>query len=123
MANGDAAASGWTARVAGGAAGHSRIFEWNGYAETGVVNANPYAAGQGFLGWRVPARRVHLALGGGVWGAAQHDGATVDRFDLGPSLRVRWGEFPVDLVVDYRVRVAGNASPGTGVAVTLAGYF
>ncbi|TFU03024.1 hypothetical protein EUV02_07415 [Polymorphobacter arshaanensis] len=123
MSSGTSAPSGWTARLSGGASGRTRGLDWNGYAEAGAVNANPYAAGQAFAGWRLPAHGVRVQAGAGVWGAVQVDGNTVDRLDIGPSLRLHAGTLPVDLIVDYRWRVAGNASPGSGVAVTLAGYF
>jgi|JI6StandDraft_1071083.scaffolds.fasta_scaffold70616_1 hypothetical protein len=123
VSSGTSAPSGWTARLTGGASGRTFGLDWNGYAEAGVVNANPYAAGQAFAGWRLPVRGVRVQAGAGVWGAVQVDGSTVDRLDVGPSLRLHAGTLPVDLIVDYRWRVAGNASPGSGVAVTLAGYF
>ncbi|MGL4541935.1 MAG: hypothetical protein ACRCUI_05455 [Polymorphobacter sp.] len=125
VASGDAAARGWTVRLAGGASGTKGRFEWRGYGEAGLVNANPFVAGQGSAGWRLPVRGVELVAGGGAWGAVQHDGNTVDRLDLGPSVRLRYAgaALPIELSADYRFRVAGNAEPGSGVAVTLATYF
>lgn len=60
-----------------------------------------------------------FSAGLGVWGGAQPG---VYRVDVGPrvSMRVR-KNLRVDL--DWRQRVAGNASPGSGPAVTLAGDF
>jgi len=123
VSSGDSAPSGWTARLSGGASGQVGKLDWNGYGEAGVVNANPYAAGQAFAGWRLPVRGVRVQAGAGVWGAVQVDGSTVDRLDVGPSLRLHAWTLPIDLIVDYRWRVTGNASPGSGFAVTLAGYF
>ena len=55
----------------------------------------------------------------GVWGAAQPG---VYRVDAGPrvTMRVRNN---VRVHVDWRQRLAGNAAPGSGPAVTLAGDF
>lgn len=66
-----------------------------------------------------PAR---VEVGGGAWGGAQR-GAT--RLDVGPSLAV---VFPAEgggarLSLDYRLRVAGRASPGSGPALTLGSRF
>ena len=65
---------------------------------------------------------VRLALGGGVWGAAQRDAA---RFDIGPSatLALPLGKQNVRLALDWRQRVAGDARPGSGLALTLGSDF
>jgi hypothetical protein len=66
-------------------------------------------------------RPVYKQFSGGlgVWGAAQPG---VYRVDAGPrvSMRVRNN---VRVHVDWRQRLAGNAAPGSGPAVTLAGDF
>lgn len=63
-----------------------------------------------------------LSFGGGVWGGAQEGAA---RLDVGPtaSLRFDIGDVPVRLSLDYRARVAGDADPGSGVAVTIVSGF
>lgn len=63
-----------------------------------------------------------VRAGAGVWGGAQKGAA---RLDVGPSAAVHLdlGIAPVRLALDYRVRVAGEAAPGTGVAVTLSTGF
>ncbi len=63
-----------------------------------------------------------FSVGGAAWGGAQ-DGA--ERVDLGPSMRLdlRVGDTPARLSVDYRERVAGDAEPPSGVAVTLSTRF
>ncbi|WP_379554418.1 hypothetical protein [Qipengyuania sp. DGS5-3] len=63
-----------------------------------------------------------FSAGGGVWGGAQEGAA---RLDIGPSANVdlRLGDVPARLSVDYRVRVAGDAQPGSGAAVTLSTGF
>ncbi len=63
-----------------------------------------------------------LRAGAGVWGGAQKGAA---RLDAGPSVAFALDKTPVParLSVDYRVRVAGDARPGSGVAVTLTTGF
>ena len=65
---------------------------------------------------------TEVTAGAGVWGGAQK-GAT--RLDVGPSARVSFrlciGEGRV--AADYRVRVAGDAQPGSGPALTLSAGF
>ncbi len=59
------------------------------------------------------------AIGLGVWGAAQPG---LSRFDAGPrvSLPLRRS---MRVHLDYRHRVAGNAQPGSGAVLTIAGDF
>ncbi len=63
-----------------------------------------------------------LRLGGGLWGGAQ---AGSGRLDLGPGITLRFaqGEAAARLALDWRFRVAGNAAPGSGPALTLAAGF
>ena len=63
-----------------------------------------------------------LSVGGAAWGGAQKGSR---RVDLGPSMRLDLtiGETPARLSVDWRERVAGNAEPDSGVAVTLSTRF
>jgi len=101
-------------------------FRLESYGQAGVIRRNrtePYADGA------VRATRtltegggVRLALGGGVWGAAQRDAT---RFDLGPSatLALPLGQQNVRVAVDWRQRVAGDARPGSGLALTLGSDF
>lgn len=65
---------------------------------------------------------VRVELGAGAWGAAQR---RVSRLDVGPSAAMvaSIGGRAMRLQVDYRLRVAGNARPGTGPALTLGGSF
>ena len=60
-----------------------------------------------------------FSAGLGVWGGAQPG---VYRVDAGPrvTMRVRNN---IKVHFDYRQRLAGNALPGSGPAVTLAGDF
>jgi hypothetical protein len=61
-------------------------------------------------------------LGGGAWGAAQRD---AQRFDIGPSatLALPLGKQNVRLALDWRQRIAGDARPGSGLALTLGSDF
>jgi hypothetical protein len=63
-----------------------------------------------------------LSIGAGAWGGAQRD---AQRLDIGPTMRLdlRVGEVPARLSVDWRERVAGDASPGSGLAATVSTRF
>ena len=78
-------------------------------------------------GWAVASRPVvragpvRLSVGAGSWVAAQPG---VSRVDVGPSVSARWSDAGGGgpnprLSVDWRQRVAGDAAPGSGLAVTL----
>ena len=60
-----------------------------------------------------------FSAGFGVWGGAQPG---LYRVDAGPrvTMRVRNN---IKVHLDYRQRLAGNAEPGSGPALTLAGDF
>ena len=66
--------------------------------------------------------RAELRAGGGAWGGAQ-DGAA--RVDVGPSatLGLPLGTGGARVAVDWRFRVAGNAAPSSGPAITLSAGF
>jgi len=97
------------------------------YAQAGYVAgrfATPFADGQ----FRADRALFQLGsaqgrLGGGLWAGGQK-GAS--RFDAGPSATV---SMPLGrglygrAAVDWRFRVAGNARPGSGPAVTLSAGF
>jgi hypothetical protein len=57
-----------------------------------------------------------LSVGAGAWGAAQ-PGAR--RVDVGPSAALRMPALGATISADWRFRVAGNARPGSGPALTL----
>jgi len=96
------------------------------YAQAGYVggrDATAFADGQVRLTGPVAAFNLGtVRAGGGVWGGAQQGAA---RLDLGPSAQVdlALAGTPVRLAVDYRVRLAGDAQPGSGVALTLSTGF
>ncbi len=97
------------------------------YGQAGFVGgrfATAFADGQ----LRVDRRLTGLGkgdvrLGGGIWGGIQK-GAS--RIDAGPSLTLGQplgGPASLRLAADWRFRVAGKASPGSGPAVTLSAGF
>ncbi len=65
---------------------------------------------------------VGLTLGAGAWGGAQPGTA---RFDLGPQAALRFplGEAGFVLAIDWRLRVAGRARPGSGPTLTFGADF
>lgn len=71
----------------------------------------------------VGGRNRDLRLGAGLWSGGQ-EGAV--RLDVGPraSFRIDLGDVsPARVALDWRFRVAGNARPGSGPAVTVASSF
>jgi hypothetical protein len=96
------------------------------YGAAGMVGARSrdwFAEGSAVA--RLPVARLgpaDLSAGGGVWAAAQ-PGAS--RVDVGPRVQLRWREGPVRPVVslDWRQRVAGDARPSSGPALTLGADF
>lgn len=96
------------------------------YAQAGYVGggfATPFVDGQARIDRRMArAGDVEWRIGAGVWGGAQQGAA---RLDIGPSASARFdlGEMPVRLSLDYRKRVAGDAQPVSGLAITIAGGF
>ncbi len=98
----------------------------DGYAEAGVVGAKRrdlYADGAARIARAIGiGSNASLAIGGGVWGAAQ-PGA--ERLDMGPSvvLRLPVEHHAVSVALDWRERVAGQAKPGSGIALTVATDF
>jgi hypothetical protein len=91
----------------------------DGYFQVGVVDFNnPDWFVDGQLAVSRPLWR-NLSGGLGAWGGAQPG---LNRLDVGPRLSLRVGQ-RMRAHVDYRLNVAGNASPGSGAVVTLAGDF
>lgn len=97
------------------------------YAQAGYVGGNfasAFADGQLRVDRSlVRLGRGELRAGGGIWGGAQK-GAT--RLDAGPTAVIG---MPIGdragarLGVDWRFRVAGNAAPSSGPALTLSAGF
>ncbi len=97
-----------------------------GYAQAGYVGgefATAFAYGS-LVVESVAKRFEHgaLALGLGAWGGAQEG---TERLDAGPtaSMDLRVGGGTVRLAADYRFRVAGDAKPSSGAALTLSSSF
>lgn len=94
-------------------------FSLDAYAQGGVVGARHRDLF--FDGGATVTRPVwrNISAGVGVWGGVQPG---LYRIDAGPrvSMQVRRG---LRVHADYRQRVAGNALPGSGPALTLAGDF
>lgn len=91
----------------------------DGYFQAGVVDFNnPDWFVDGQLAVSRPLWR-NLSGGLGAWGGAQPG---LNRLDVGPRLSLRVGRH-MRAHVDYRLNVAGNAKPGSGAVVTLAGDF
>jgi hypothetical protein len=94
-------------------------FLLDGYLQGGVVGLRHR---DGFIDGAVTLTRPvykQFSAGVGVWGGAQPG---VYRVDAGPrvTMRVRNN---LRVHFDWRQRLAGNARPGSGPAVTLAGDF
>lgn len=118
----------WAAYAAGGfyRAGLPGGAEADGYAQAGVVGARShdlFADGALRIGRPIalPAGK-RLMLGAGAWGAAQPGAA---RLDIGPraALSLPVGGMNVTGAAEWRIRVAGDARPGSGAAFSLAADF
>jgi hypothetical protein len=107
-----------------GGVGDSRLgpFRIDAYAQAGLVGArsrDPF--GDGALRLSLPLDE-RARVGGGAWAAAQPG---LSRLDIGPqaSIRLPVAGRAVTLAADWRLRVAGNARPGSGPALTVATDF
>lgn len=99
-------------------------FRLDGYAQVGAVlrdRVESYA--DGALRVARPVFRSNggtvLSLGAGAWGAAQRD---AHRLDVGPAaiLEVPLGNAPrLRIALEWRQRVAGEARPGSGPALSI----
>jgi hypothetical protein len=102
---------------------YGRPMPWNstfdGYFQAGVVDFNRpdwFVDGQAAVSrpvWR------NLSAGLGLWGGAQRG---LSRLDAGPRATLRVGT-GMRIHLDYRYKLLGNAVPGSGGVVTLAGDF
>ncbi|MBW8754867.1 MAG: hypothetical protein JF595_12090 [Sphingomonadales bacterium] len=97
------------------------------YGQAGYVGGNfasAFADGQLRVDRRVVRLgRGELRAGGGAWGGAQKGAA---RLDVGPTATLGMslgGSAGARLGVDWRFRVAGNAAPTSGPALTLSAGF
>ncbi|MDO7841344.1 hypothetical protein [Sphingomonas immobilis] len=101
-------------------------FRLEGYGQAGAIHRGDT---QGYVDGALRLSReivklgpVPVALGAGLWGGAQRG---AERLDIGPSVSAA---IPIvgrtaRLSLDWRQRVAGNAAPNSGVALTLGTDF
>ncbi|MFM5886180.1 MAG: hypothetical protein ACKOQ3_12805, partial [Novosphingobium sp.] len=96
------------------------------YVQGGYVGgrgATAFVDGQGRLERRLmSAGRWQLRAGAGTWGGAQKG---AKRLDVGPTATLEMPLGPVGgrIAADWRFRVAGNAAPTSGPAITLSAGF
>lgn len=98
----------------------------DGYAQAGLVGLrrrDGYIDGALRLERTLAgAGRLRLGIGGGAWGGAQ-PGAS--RLDLGPQLIAHFpvGNAGLRIGAEWRARVAGQARPGSGPALSIGADF
>lgn len=93
----------------------------DGYGQVGVIARDGTSVfGDGQL--RLTRRIGPVEVGGGIWAAAQRG---ANRLDVGPSVAVPIHVAPVAmrLTLDWRQRIAGNARPASGPALSLGADF
>lgn len=94
-------------------------FNLDGYAQGGIVGAR--SRDLFFDGGATLTRPVHgrYSAGFGLWGGVQPG---LYRVDVGPRVTMQMRS-NIRVHLDWRQRLAGNAEPGSGPAVTLAADF
>ncbi|WP_353200691.1 hypothetical protein [Sandarakinorhabdus sp.] len=115
IAIGSATRGDWTLRLAaGGVRGRMSV-----YGEAGVLGS-----GQAYGGAQASARLLRIGpatLNAAAWASLQTGTPDVWRVDVGPSISAQVKG--IRLQADWRQRVAGNAAPGSGPAVTISAGF
>lgn len=94
-----------------------------GYAQAGIVGFRRLDAFvDGKFSLSTPLPHTPFSLGAALSGGAQPG---VSRLDIGPELQVRLPlpQIAARLAVEWRERIAGDARPGSGLAITLAADF
>ncbi len=97
-----------------------------GYGQAGVIARDGGEGfGDGALRASHPLRSIgglRIDIGAGIWGGAQRGAA---RLDIGPSLGIVLpvGRDAVRVTADWRQRIAGDARPDSGPAVSLGTNF
>lgn len=89
------------------------------YGQAGIVGTRSralFADASVRLG--LPVGRARLGLG--AWGAAQPD---AERLDIGPQASLTFKGTPLVIAVDWRLRIAGDAAPRSGPALTVSTGF
>ncbi len=97
----------------------------DGYAQAGMVGLrrrDAFVDGALRLARPLGRNGDGLRVGMGLWGGAQPGAA---RLDIGPHLAVpvEVAGARVGIALDARLRIAGRAAPGSGVALTLSSDF
>ncbi|MEY4620515.1 MAG: hypothetical protein RIS65_1687, partial [Pseudomonadota bacterium] len=101
-------------------------FRLDGYGQAGFVSGQgggPFADVAAHAHRPIAqSQRASFAIGAGIWAGGQDN---VMRMDVGPNIRahVTAGGALFQLDASWRVRVAGNARPDNGPAVTLSTSF
>ena len=114
----------WNLRIAAGGERRLGLVYFEAYGEGGARgNGDVYAGGQ--VRAEVPVGTLlglKLGAGPGIWSSIQTGPTTVSRVDLGVGVA---GRLPARAAVnvDWRWRVAGNAAPVSGPAVTVSMAF
>ena len=110
--------------LAGGGSSHKRGSAWRAdvYAQAGMVGVRHpmlFADGAAKVIRSIGDSRT---IGLGLWGGIQPG---LKRLDVGPSASTMIGPPPVNmrLTLDWRVRIAGDVRPGSGIAITMAKDF
>lgn len=124
----DGVRGGFGAGVVGGTDGPiASGFRLESYGQAGAIHRErlePYADGAARITRQVAGSvtDIRLSIGAGAWGAIQRDAS---RLDIGPSvtLTLPVARQPLRVALDWRQRVAGDARPGSGVALTLGSDF
>jgi hypothetical protein len=123
----DGTTGGFGAGLVGGTDGPiAPGFRLESYGQAGAIHRDrlePYSDGAARITRQVAGSdAIRLSIGAGAWGAVQRDAS---RLDIGPSvtLALPVARQPLRLALDWRQRVAGDARPGSGVALTLGSDF
>ncbi|MDZ7895458.1 MAG: hypothetical protein U5M50_11175 [Sphingobium sp.] len=112
--------------AAGGIGAQPIASDWqlDGYAQAGVVGLKRR---DGFVDGRLSITRAvdrgqpdRLRFGVTMSGAAQPQ---VERLDIGPRIEWRPAAMPLSAELEWRQRIAGNAAPGSGPALTIGTHF
>lgn len=112
-----------------GGTGPARIaagLDLESYGQAGIIRrgrTEAFADGAARLTHRMTTRgRTSIDLGLGIWGGAQRDAR---RLDIGPTLGARLpvGTKAIRVAIDWRQRVAGDARPNSGPALTIGSDF
>lgn len=106
------------------AAGIDRVrlpqrFHLDAYGQAGIVGGDGFADGAVRIERRIALHdKTEIALGAGLWGGAQPG---VARLDVGPQIVIRTPLAGGNLRAsgEWRQRIAGNAQPASGPALTL----